>query len=158
MPPEPAPGSTQNSPTLTGSRSNQIQEVYNYIVDRITPGYGSQVANEYGNEWLDYAKKHPNVPVKQLFLAWFLNSSNLTAKLGQDIATGVTGAGAGANALTNALPGLSPIQWLSQPDLWVRVGEVIVGTGLVLIGVLALTKNTSAGKAVQKAGKAAIFK
>jgi hypothetical protein len=61
--------------------------------------------------------------------------------------------------LTNPLSGVNAIgdffNRLTQPNTWIRVGEVVAGLLLIYVGVNALMRDTAAGKAVQSAKRGA---
>lgn len=81
-----------------------------------------------------------------------------------------TGAIPGDGSTTPSVPGLGDVQsvaggvtslahlgvgaakWLSNPQNWVRIGEVVVGAGLVLVGLVVMTRGTwePAAQAVTK--------
>jgi len=44
---------------------------------------------------------------------------------------------------------------LSEANTWIRVGEVLLGLALIIVGTAKLFANTSVGKAATKAGKVA---
>jgi hypothetical protein len=60
----------------------------------------------------------------------------------------------------SVVPGLSGLaaigdffSRLSQPNTWARVGEVLIGSMVLGVGVYALVKNTEAGQAMRKTGR-----
>lgn len=151
---------------LTGSFTHQVQEVYDLIMSRIGAQYGSATAKRFAEQWREYATKNRDKgTVSQLYLAWFLNQSNLPQHLGSDIITGTKTAGGAAAAIPKALPSISPTGliggiWgtLTNHNLWVRVGEGIVAIILLDIGLKAFTgnsvietvaKKTPAGKVIK---------
>ena len=85
---------------------------------------------------------------------WARPTSNLAKATGQ-------AAGQAANAASKAagLTGLAAIgdffQRLSQANTWIRVGEVLLGLALIIIGLAKLAEGTPLGHAALKAGKAA---
>lgn len=64
----------------------------------------------------------------------------------------------GAQAAASSVPGLSQIgtffHSLGEANTWIRVAEVLLGLGLIIVGLARLASGTSAGKAAMKAGKA----
>jgi len=70
---------------------------------------------------------------------------------------GNTVAGA-AQAAASSVPGLSQIgtffHSLGEANTWIRVAEVLLGLGLIIVGLAKLASGTPAGKAALKAGKA----
>lgn len=175
---------------LSGSRQHQIQQVYNLILQRLCgssnasigpqnvgaapPTMSCQEAQAYANDFVTYANNHPNNPISQLYLAWFLNQSNLPQNLGSDIITAAkTTAGvAGATAQDLVSGGCQPphgainpvAYWeyftcvLTNKNTWIRVGEGVVALILLDVGLKAFTnrsiietvaKKTPAGKAAK---------
>jgi len=65
----------------------------------------------------------------------------------------------GKGSVPNPLAGLAAIgdffQRLTQAGTWIRVGQVLLGAALIIIGLARLGSGTAAGKAAMKAGKAA---
>lgn len=59
----------------------------------------------------------------------------------------------------NPLSGLAAIgdffSRLTQASTWIRVAEVLLGAGLIIVGLAKLASGTPVGKAAVKAGKAA---
>jgi hypothetical protein len=149
---------------LTGDFHQQIEEVYQLIYDDISKKYGASEAKLYADDWLTYARENRSKgTVSQLYLAWLLTQSNLPQNLGSAIITGIKTAGGTDQALTQALPALSPTGliggiWgtLTDSHLWIRVGEFVVALILLDVGLKAFTnksvietvaKKTPAGKA-----------
>jgi hypothetical protein len=64
-----------------------------------------------------------------------------------------------ANA--NPLAGLAAIGdffgRLTQASTWIRVGEVVLGIALIIVGTAKLFSNTAVGKTAAKAGKVAML-
>lgn len=62
-------------------------------------------------------------------------------------------------APTGVLTGLAAIgdffSRLTQANTWIRVAEVVLGLGLIVVGLAHLASGTAAGRAALKAGKAA---
>lgn len=151
---------------LTGTRAQQITEVYNLIMSRIGAQYGTTQARQYAESWKTYANAHPSTPVGQLYLAWFLNESNLPAALGQDIGAGITGAGnlagnvgpvtADSTSPTALIGGI----WggLTSKNLWIRAGEFVVALILLDVGLKAFTGTSVTEKAVKATGPGKIAK
>lgn len=138
------------APKLTGDFNQQVDEVYNLIVSRISKKYGEATAKMYANAWRTYADKHKGQgTVGQLYLAWFLNESNLPQKLGTDIATGLKTAAGVAGAIPQNINAASPTQliggiWgtLTSKALWVRIGEGIAAIILLDVGLKAFTNKS----------------
>jgi hypothetical protein len=67
--------------------------------------------------------------------------------------------GAFSGPLKNPLTGLAAIgdffQRLGQPATWIRVGEVLLGLALIVVGLAKLAEGTPVGNAALKAGKVA---
>lgn len=66
------------------------------------------------------------------------------------------------NAAANSnLGGLASIgqffDRLSEASTWIRVGEVLLGLALVIVGAAKLFSNTSVGRAAEKVGKVAML-
>jgi hypothetical protein len=63
------------------------------------------------------------------------------------------------NPIVNPLAGLAEIgdffSKLGERATWIRVAEVVVGGGLVIVAISHLAANTSAGQTIVKAGKTA---
>jgi len=72
---------------------------------------------------------------------------------GANKSLGQQAAGAVSGPIQNALFGNIGSGGIG--NFFVRAAEGVVGIGLILIGVIALTKNTPAGKTVKKGVKAA---
>ena len=80
---------------------------------------------------------------------------------GKDIPKLLKGVASGIGQIPGApqLGGLSAIgdffSKLGQANTWIRVAEVLLGLGLIIVGMAKLGSGTAAGKAALKAGKAA---
>jgi hypothetical protein len=65
----------------------------------------------------------------------------------------------GGDGITNPLGGIAAIgdffNRLTQPNTWIRVGEVVAGLLLVYLGLNAVMRDTSAGNAIQHAKETA---
>ena len=64
--------------------------------------------------------------------------------------------------LSKAIPNLGGVaaigdffNRLTQPNTWIRVGEVLAGLVLILVGLNALTKDTAVGRGLQSAKRTA---
>jgi hypothetical protein len=61
--------------------------------------------------------------------------------------------------ISNPLGGVAAIgdffNRLTQPNTWIRVGEVLAGLVLIWIGLNALTKDTAVGRGIQSAKRGA---
>lgn len=85
------------------------------------------------------------------------NVKGLQAGIGAATPGGLPTVGPGGNIgkLTNPLSGVNAIgdffNRLTQPNTWLRVGEVVAGLLLVYIGLNATMKDTAVGKAVNTA-------
>jgi hypothetical protein len=73
--------------------------------------------------------------------------------------TGPGGKIPGAPSITNPLGGIAAIgdffNRLTQPNTWIRVGEVVAGLLLVWVGFNAITRDTAVGKGIQSAKRGA---
>jgi hypothetical protein len=65
----------------------------------------------------------------------------------------------GKGLIANPLAGLAAVgdffQRLTQAGTWARVGQVVLGAALIIIGLARMASGTAAGSAAVKAGKAA---
>jgi hypothetical protein len=65
----------------------------------------------------------------------------------------------GAANAGGPLTGLAAIgdffQRITQANTWIRIAEVVLGFGLIVVGLAQLASGTAAGKTALKAGKAA---
>lgn len=151
---------------LTGSFEHQVEEVFNLIIKRMSPKYGKATAEKYANEWKTYANQNRGKgTVGQLYLAWFLNQSNLPQNLGNDIITGIKTAGGVSAAIPQALPSISPTGlisgiWgtLTNHNLWIRVGEGIVALILLDVGLKAFTNKSVIETVAKKTPAGRVFK
>jgi len=145
------------APSLTGTRTQQIQEVYNLIVSRITPTSGNSTAVQYANSWKAYADSHTSGTVGQLYIDWFLNESDLTSALGSSIGQGLTATGNITGAVPGDLSALSPESiaggiWgtLTSGALWKRIAEGIVALILLDVGLKSMTGTSVIESAAKK--------
>jgi len=71
------------------------------------------------------------------------------------ILTGPSGQIPGAPTIKNPLGGIAAIgdffNRLTQPNTWIRVGEVLAGLMLIWVGFNAITKDTAVGRGIQSA-------
>jgi len=151
---------------LHGSFDEQVKEVEDLIISRVTPKYGKAEAEKLANEWVTYAHRNKGKgTVGQLYLAWFLNQSNLPQNLGNDIITGIKTAGGTAAAIPKTLPAISPTQlaggiWgtLTNHNLWIRVGEGVVALILLDVGLKAFTNKSVIETVAKKTPAGRVFK
>lgn len=148
--PRPGPtGNPVNAPVLTGSKQHQIEQIRQWLA-----AVASKTA---GDEWVAYAESHLREgTAAQLYAAWILTAE------GKAIATGLqVGLDTGSNiinAIPSALSSISPDKFLAlltSGSLWIRVAEVILGLGLLIIGVAKLASGTPLGSAALKVGETA---
>ena len=73
--------------------------------------------------------------------------------------TNVQASGGADVKIGNPLSGLAAIgdffQRLTQASTWIRVAEVVLGFGLIVVGLAHLASGTAVGKAAVRVGKAA---
>jgi hypothetical protein len=62
---------------------------------------------------------------------------------------------AGASAASGVSGVTDFLTRLTQGNTWIRVAEVLLGLGLIIVGLAKLASGTAAGRAAVKAGKAA---
>lgn len=86
--------------------------------------------------------------------AWIIAANDITGNPAKD-------AGHAAAAAAGSVPGLSAIGdffgRLAQASTWIRVAEVILGAGLIIVSLARLAAGTPVGQAAAKAGKAAMI-
>jgi hypothetical protein len=161
-------------PVLSGSRSQQIAELAAWIDVRTgsAPIFGQDptgapVTTTYGQQFTEYANAHSNTSVIDDYLGWLLTNTGVQLSktiaeaegkgLGQAAGETLTGLSAGLNRVSadTTPPSVAGIlAGLTSRSLWVRIAEVILGGGLVLIALNHVLGNP-AGKAAKVAGKAA---
>jgi len=92
----------------------------------------------------------------QGFLVWFDSRSSAQAFISSE--SSLLGSG-GAGLVSNPLDFLRNIaaffDKLGQASTWLRIGEFIIGAGLIIVGLARLASGTAVGKAAVRAGKAA---
>lgn len=97
------------------------------------------------------AKALAHVPVPQFDIPGpvkvFIPGTREAGQAGSDIVHGVTGAGHAVVSGTEAIGKLS--EKLVEPQTWVRVGEVLVGTVLLIVGFDHLFGTDLTGKAAK---------
>jgi len=151
---------------LTGTWADQVKEVENLILSRIGAEYGKATAETYAKEWVTYANENKGKgTVGQLYLAWFLNQSNLPENLGNDIILGTSTAAGTAAAIPQNLQSISPTQlasgiWgtLTSKNLWIRLGEGVVALILLDVGLKAFTNKSVIETVAKKTpAKAVLF-
>jgi len=154
-----------STPKLSGSWANQVKQVENLILSRIGATYGQATAQTYANEWVTYANENRGKgTVGQLYLAWFLNQSNLPENLGNDIITGNSTAAGAAAAIPQNLQSISPEQlaggiWgtLTSKNLWIRLGEGAVALILLDVGLKAFTNKSVIETVAKKTPAKGVF-
>lgn len=126
---------------------------------------------DVGQQWLGYYAAHSGAAslatLEQAFadiIALEDLKGGLTAAAA---ATGtaenqaITGAAKGAIQITSWQQGLEAIgrffAGLGQASTWLRVAEVLLGAGIIIVAAAKLASGTSVGQAAQKAGKAAMI-
>jgi hypothetical protein len=158
-------------PTPTGGQTPPIGVISSGLTeqqlaerfDAHWPGTGA------GQGYLDYAQAHPQLTAQQAANVFGLNIAvGGVAKAVGDAANGLAkflnsagpAAGATAKSLTsdlNPLAGIaSAISAFTSKNLWMRVGEVVVGVILLAIGVNALFKGKPLNVVTKAAGAAAV--
>lgn len=137
----------QPEPVFGTTWAQQVTSIYNLIIQRMEAGgTPAPQAQQYAANWLAYANQHKNNDPSQLYLAWFMNESNLPVSLGQDIAAGIGGAANVAGSIPQNISALSPTSeiagiWgtLTSKSLWIRVAEAIAAFVLLDVGLKSFT-------------------
>lgn len=157
-------------PNLTGSRANQVSQISGYIDAKLKADGSSDVAAEtpdgaitYGQEFTIFASEHTGATAGQAYVAWLLTQiggalpatfHDIFGATGKAIKPIVEGTGAGLDQTGQDIAGVTDFFGrLTEGNLWLRVGEVLLG--IVLIGV-GLARITGAQNAVSSIVKARI--
>jgi hypothetical protein len=157
-------------PVLSGSRSHQVSQISQYIDAKLKADGNSDVAAEnpngavtYGQEFTIYADENPNLSAKQAYVGWLLTSvggalpatfDDIFGATGKAVKPIVEGTVAGLEQTGQDIAGVTDFFGrLTEGNLWLRVGEVLLG--IVLIGV-GLARITGTQNIVSSAVKARI--
>jgi hypothetical protein len=145
------PGGTPTHIPLPAPNLTRTQQIAYYAgkLDGIYPG------RNYGASYTEYCSLHLKMTAPNAFLVWQLNA--LTSGLGSVLKQTFTVQGqitaASASGAVTGLTSLNPIAGLFQGNIWMRVGEVVLGIVLIAIGVAELTHAVPIATTIAKAVK-----
>lgn len=127
---------------------------------------GSNIGQQWLNWYASESKKHPGTSLGTFEITFF--DLAVAASLAKGITAAVTGtatataeAGQATAAGFSEFSGLAAIgdffSRLTQASTWIRVAEVLLGAGLIIVAIAKLASDTPIGHAAAKAGKAAMI-
>lgn len=157
MPTGPGPtGGTFSGPTYAQDPAAFQQEAT--VLDNKFPG------TNVGTQFLTLAQRDPNAPMGYIVAVVLLLESGGQG-IGKTVQQAAGGIGNVAQTTGQAIPqssfltGINSIgdffQRLTQPNTWIRVGEIAAGLLILYIGLTALTRGTDAGQAIKTTAKTA---
>jgi hypothetical protein len=85
------------------------------------------------------------------YLDWF--PSKTLAQSG--LSSQTSAFGSGGESTLQAIKSANPLGALFQANIWMRVGQVVLGLALIVVGLAKLAEGTPAGKAAAKVAKVA---
>lgn len=111
-----------------------------------------QISNG-GSNWSPWVT-YTNGAYKQFYLQ--AQSTPVDQGIANDIKTGIQVLSPAAAIATGAIPAINPLDWLSnvgdffsklgQANTWIRIGEFVLGAGLVYVGAHHLVANSDVAK------------